>query len=253
MSTVSAVSLTPVAFVASKPRASGVVRPAPASSSTPTRDDPPSRAAPLGGAGRSALAPATQLAAQEAGSDPAQGQGQPSASPSSGAGVPELSDEQQAQVQKLKQRDAEVRRHEQAHMRAGGSLAGAPSYDYVRGPDGRQYVVNGEVSIDTGPARTPEATISKMELVIRAALAPADPSAQDRSVAAAARKTKAAAQAELRTEQQDTTQADGPSATGRQETATATEQALALYRQTAAFVVDPFGLSGPSSATSVVA
>lgn len=162
-------------------------------------------------------------------------------------GASELSDEQQARVQELKQRDAEVRRHEQAHTHAGGSLVGAPSYEYTRGPDGRQYAVNGEVGIDTRPARTPEATIRKMEAVIRAALAPADPSAQDRRVAAEARQAKVDAEAELRTEERDAAeQGAGPTASPA-----ATDQALALYRQAAAVTEDPFGLNARPSASIV--
>lgn len=178
----------------------------------------------------------------------------PSVGRSAGAGNAELSDNQQAEVQALKQRDAEVRRHEQAHMRAGGSLTGAPSYEYAQGPDGRQYAVNGEVSIDTSPARDPEATIRKMEVVIRAALAPADPSAQDRAVAAEARQAKADAQAELHAEQRAEQQGStDPTAVNAAATAATTDRALALYRQAAAYGTDPFGLNGDRSSTAVVA
>jgi hypothetical protein len=49
------------------------------------------------------------------------------------------------------------------------------------------YAVGGEVSIDTSPVKgDPQATIAKMEAIKRAALAPADPSGQDRSVASEA-------------------------------------------------------------------
>lgn len=175
-----------------------------------------------------------------------------------GAGVAaaatELSDEQQAKVQELKQRDAEVRRHEQAHVRAGGTLAGVPSYEYVRGPDGRQYAVNGEVSIDTGEAGTPEATIRKMELVIRAALAPGDPSAQDRAVAAEARQAKVQAEAELHAEQREAQQSGDPSTdAGAAANPTTAGQATALYRQIAAITEDPFGLNAVRPSASVVA
>ncbi len=99
-----------------------------------------------------------------------------------------LSEEQQQQVARLKERDREVRAHEQAHSRAGGPYAGAPSYEFERGPDGHMYAVSGEVRIDSAPIDgNPEATIAKMETVIRAALSPQDPSAQDSRVAAQAR------------------------------------------------------------------
>ncbi|MEI2386832.1 putative metalloprotease CJM1_0395 family protein [Breoghania sp. JC706] len=109
----------------------------------------------------------------------------------------ELTEEEQQRVRDLKDRDAEVRAHEQAHASAGGTLAGAPSYQTERGPDGRTYAVGGEVAIDVSPARTPEATLAKADQIVRAALAPADPSSQDMRVAAAARQMRAEAQAEL--------------------------------------------------------
>ncbi len=116
-------------------------------------------------------------------------------------GQQELSDEQKEIVAELKRRDTEVRRHEQAHSAAAGSYAGPASYEYERGPDGRLYAVSGEVSIDTSPLNDPEATIRKMEIVIRAALAPANPSAQDHAVAAQARQARQQAVAEVRAEE----------------------------------------------------
>ncbi len=58
------------------------------------------------------------------------------------------------------------------------------------------YAVGGEVKIDTSPERTPEATVSKMQQVRRAALAPADPSGTDRAVAAEAAQAEAHTRAE---------------------------------------------------------
>jgi hypothetical protein len=96
-----------------------------------------------------------------------------------------------------------VRAHEQAHARTGGLYAGAPSYEFERGPDGKMYAVSGEVQIDTAPIDgDAAATIAKMETVIRAALAPQDPSATDSRVASEARAAKGEAQAELRKEKQ---------------------------------------------------
>jgi len=110
----------------------------------------------------------------------------------------ELTPEEQQVVRDLQRRDAEVRRHERAHATAGGPVAGAPVYEFQRGPDGRFYAVNGEVRIDVSPEGNPRATIAKMELVIRAALAPAQPSAQDRAVAAQAKQIIIEAERELR-------------------------------------------------------
>ncbi len=121
----------------------------------------------------------------------------------------ELTDEQKQVVSELQARDREVRAHEAAHKSAGGSLAGGMSFSYQTGPDGRRYAVGGEVSIDTGGGGDPQATIAKMRQVISAALAPADPSSQDRAVAAAARATMADAQQQLSEQQRSESKAAG--------------------------------------------
>ncbi|MCK0070102.1 putative metalloprotease CJM1_0395 family protein [Kordiimonas laminariae] len=110
----------------------------------------------------------------------------------------DLSEEEQRQVEELKARDREVRTHEQAHAAVGAPYTSAPSYEFVRGPDGVQYAVAGQVQIDSAPIPDdPEATIQKLEVVQRAALAPAEPSSQDRAVAAQAAQGLAEARAEL--------------------------------------------------------
>jgi hypothetical protein len=114
-----------------------------------------------------------------------------------------LSPEAQAQVQQLKAADQKVRQHEAAHQAAGAGLTGGANYQYVRGPDGRQYAVAGEVSINTSPAGSPEATLAKARQVRAAALAPADPSPQDRAVAAAAALLENQARAEISRKQQE--------------------------------------------------
>ena len=108
------------------------------------------------------------------------------------------------ELQAMKQRDREVRQHEQAHVSAGGAhVSGGATFSYETGPDGRRYAVGGEVQIDTSAvAGDPEATIRKMQAVRSAANAPAEPSAQDRSVAAGAARAEAQARAELREQQQ---------------------------------------------------
>ena len=121
-----------------------------------------------------------------------------------GAGEPSPQQEraEQLQIAKLVSRDIEVRAHEQAHAATGGQYAGAPSFTYERGPDGKRYAVGGEVGIDTGTVpNDPEATLRKMEVVIRAALAPAEPSAQDRQVAAQAQIKMSEARADLAQQQ----------------------------------------------------
>jgi len=114
------------------------------------------------------------------------------------------SDAQHKDVQKeriineLQRRDKEVRSHELAHAAVGGSFTGAPNYSFETGPDGQKYAVGGEVSVDLSTvAGNPTATIAKMQKVHAAALAPANPSAQDTQVAASAIKIILQAQSEL--------------------------------------------------------
>ena len=117
----------------------------------------------------------------------------------------------QAEATELAATDREVRAHEAAHLAAAGGLAqGGASFDTVRGPDGRAYAVGGEVSIDVSPGRTPEETIAKAQQIRSAALAPADPSAQDFQVAAQAAQMAHQARQELAT-QQATQGTDGAS------------------------------------------
>jgi len=100
-------------------------------------------------------------------------------------------------IRQLSSRDREVRAHEQAHAAVGGQYSGSPSYTFEKGPDGVNYAVGGEVSITAPPTGDPEVTLRAAEQIQRAALAPADPSPQDRRVAAAAAQTALNARAEI--------------------------------------------------------
>ena len=116
----------------------------------------------------------------------------------------ELTPDEKKQVTELKKRDREVKAHEAAHMAAGGGyVRGGATYSYQSGPDGKRYAVGGEVAIDTSPEDDPNATIRKMQTVRSAALAPANPSGQDRSVAAAASAQEAKARQELQSENKE--------------------------------------------------
>jgi hypothetical protein len=102
------------------------------------------------------------------------------------------------EVRELKRVDRSVRAHEAAHRATGGVHAGPVAFDLIRGPDGVLYAIGGEVSIDVSPVEgDPAATVRKMEAIVRAALAPLQPSAQDRAVAAAASSIMAQARTEL--------------------------------------------------------
>lgn len=111
----------------------------------------------------------------------------------------ELSPEDKRVVEELKARDAEVRAHEQAHLAAAGGYArGGVQYETQRGPDNKLYAVGGHVQIDTAPIEgDPARSIQKAQTVRRAALAPRDPSGQDRQVAAKATQSEKSARDEL--------------------------------------------------------
>lgn len=112
-----------------------------------------------------------------------------------------LSADEKQQIVELELRDQEVQVHEAAHAAVGGQYAGAPSLDYETGPDGKRYAVSGEVNIDMSKiSGDPAATMQKADVIRAAALAPAQPSSQDRNVAARAAQMKAEAQAELMSE-----------------------------------------------------
>ena len=104
----------------------------------------------------------------------------------------------QSAAMRMKQTEQNIRAHEAAHMAAGGGFAGSASYIYAKGPDGKMYVVGGEVPIQAPEGKTPEETVKNMEVVQRAALAPPDPSAQDLAVAAAAMQIESRARAAIR-------------------------------------------------------
>ncbi len=135
------------------------------------------------------------------------GNGKPG-QPTNARGEP-LSESEQAQLDKLKSRDQEVRQHEQAHKSVGGSYAGSISYDYQQGPDGKRYAVGGEVSIDVSPEKDAAATAAKMRQVRAAAMAPAQPSAQDNAVAAEAARLETQARQDMSRERMEKTREAG--------------------------------------------
>lgn len=113
----------------------------------------------------------------------------------------------QAQVNDLKQRDREVRQHEDAHLAAAGAYArSGPKYSYQTGPDGRQYAIGGEVEMDTGRESDPRRTITKAQTVRGAAMAPANPSAQDFAVASEMTQLEMDARKELQQSQKQQTE-----------------------------------------------
>lgn len=133
-------------------------------------------------------------------------EGEQESSESTSQGGPQtelqLTEEERRVLNELKARDAEVHAHEAAHAAAAGPYAnGGPTFEYQTGPDGRQYATGGEVSIDASPVQgDPEATVRKAQTIKRAALAPREPSSQDRAVAAQAAQLESQARQEVQRE-----------------------------------------------------
>lgn len=119
-----------------------------------------------------------------------------------------LTPEEQDKVKQLQAIDQHVRAHEAAHMAAGGQYVRGVKFEYATGPDGKQYAVGGEVGIEISSGGSPETTIAKAQSVRRAALAPADPSPQDRSVAAAATQMELKAHQEMVAQGEETRKAE---------------------------------------------
>ena len=98
----------------------------------------------------------------------------------------------QSRQDMINQRYNEIYSHELAHKRAGGNLAG----DIVIEKDANGVPIGGHVPIKmpTFQKANPDKTIQEANTVIRAALAPSDPSDQDYRVANQAHKVKAQAE-----------------------------------------------------------
>jgi ABC-type uncharacterized transport system YnjBCD ATPase subunit len=112
----------------------------------------------------------------------------------------QLSEQKLQQIKQLKARDSVVRAHEMAHISAGhGITKGSAHFSFQRGADGIQYATGGEVQIDTSKiAADPVATLKKAIQIQTAALAPLQPSSQDRTIAANAAQMAIEARAEIK-------------------------------------------------------
>jgi len=220
--------------------------PVPTRSTAPTRTLQP---APVGSAVRDDSVTVSAAGRQPAGDAAADQAGGPGAAPRRATGVPgpgtpvALDTTEQRVLQALRQRDQEVRLHEQAHLAAAGPYArGGPSYTYQTGPDGRRYAVGGEVPIDLSPVPgDPQATLRKAHTLRRAALAPAHPSAADQAVAARAAALAVQARQELRQLPGAGRPATQPAAAGRTETA-----GEATAAATTAVTPSPRHICGPN-------
>jgi hypothetical protein len=109
----------------------------------------------------------------------------------------------------LEQIERDVIAHENAHKAAAGRFGGPAHYSYTTGPDGKRYITGGDVSVHTPATNDPEEALQNARQVMRAALAPGDPSGQDISVAASASAMASAARAQLSSDNASGDNTDG--------------------------------------------
>lgn len=102
-----------------------------------------------------------------------------------------------AEIKRLKMWEDHVIAHERMHQLAGGEFAGAPSYTYTVGPDGKRYIQGGEVTMYVPAGLSLEDSEFALERVKRAATAPSDPSPQDSKTAAMASARQASVRAKI--------------------------------------------------------
>lgn len=96
----------------------------------------------------------------------------------------ELSTAEREEVERLRQRDAQVRQEEKAHAAVAGDIAGPIEYVYQRGPDGRQYAVGGSVGVQAALTSGDPAEARRVGARLAAAAnAATNPSAQDYATA----------------------------------------------------------------------
>ncbi len=98
------------------------------------------------------------------------------------------SEEENRALQKLKNRDQEVRQHEAQHSRNLETIPiGGPQYTYTIGPDGKVYATGGQVIVATGTSSDPETALRKARALKSTALSTGEPSSTDMAAAVSAR------------------------------------------------------------------
>ena len=116
--------------------------------------------------------------------------------PTNSSGEP-LSSNEQREVRRSERRDLEVKSHEQAHARVGGSnVRGGIKPSYTTSSDGQR--TDGQVNTDLSTENSPQATASNVRQVQGDALAPANLSGADLAVASQDARRDLETQTEIR-------------------------------------------------------
>ena len=92
----------------------------------------------------------------------------------------------------IKKQYAKIYAHELAHKNAAGSMAGSIFIDY--NSDGIPVSGHVPIKMPTLDKNNPDKTVAQADIVVKAALAPSDPSDQDYKVASEARAIKTQAE-----------------------------------------------------------
>jgi len=85
-------------------------------------------------------------------------------------------------LEKFRNKDAEIRTHEQAHASIGHTTTPI-SYNYQEGPDGKMYAVGGSVRLETSIPDDPKAAAFKLDMLQKAASGPSNLSGADGAIA----------------------------------------------------------------------
>src|SRR5574344_3094 len=110
----------------------------------------------------------------------------------------ELTDSEKQQSTQLKITDAKVKAHENAHKAAAAGLStDGPNYEYETGTKEKKYAVGGDVNVSYQHSSDPQQNLQNAQTLKAAALAPADPSSQDKRVASNADREIAKARQEI--------------------------------------------------------
>lgn len=113
----------------------------------------------------------------------------------------ELDARQLAEIERLKVTDRLVRQREEAQGRLAYDMwDGRPKYEVVRGPDGREYAVDGRLQVDDRE-QSPEDKLRRARLIKLAALIDVPPSPEGHKQAIQAVAEEAEALREIRREQ----------------------------------------------------
>ncbi len=157
----------------------------------------------------------------------------------------QLTDAEKKEVQELKETDRKVRQHEMAHLAAAAGIAiSGANFEFKQGPDGVNYAVGGDVKIDVSKESDPDATIEKARKISATANAPADPSPQDRQVAAKARAMEAEAHVEKARQQREEQQEENTRGAADQQ-----HPGIQAYQQNQSFAPFSGGNTNPVPAS----